>query len=332
MKKQIKRIFVNEFYKYFRGRAIIYDYGNINTLNKLLHTCVVNDNVEERRKEFMIQCYLDIEFFNFLPLKLRYQYTQVLVTFELIEILEDNSNGGIIYNFIPWIQFIDDPYDYNQLENFILQVPELTFGHLANYGVFCRNYTWEYLKRVVLLANINIDNFLHFGLSKNSTPSKYSGCKVELIRLKYINQQSILYFFADNDYPIQETLINDYFFGLNLYTFWFEIKDYESNLIGYIRLYNSNCFFDGGVFIEYIIKKSFRGQGYASNAVKTMIEFLKNYSYFLSVNAEAYSEESKRILGKNNFELLDTQFNLGYANLTHSLDLMKSRFGRDLVI
>jgi RimJ/RimL family protein N-acetyltransferase len=71
------------------------------------------------------------------------------------------------------------------------------------------------------------------------------------------------------------------------YNIWFKIEDLKTKEeIGYVRLYNSNSSFNGGTSVEYIISKKKQGQGFATEATKGMIIYLKEFSLAHNLGAE----------------------------------------------
>lgn len=68
-------------------------------------------------------------------------------------------------------------------------------------------------------------------------------------------------------------------------------------------MYNTNSSFTGGTSLEYIIDKVYRKKGYATQASLALINYLKNYSYAISLGAEVNdnNEFSKKVLKRLGF-------------------------------
>lgn len=279
--------------------------------------CGIETEPESGENYFWAQTFLPKDFFNldhpsliFNPF-LRHQIEdipdQVQVKFELFGIGKLNDVEAFIFK--PWVINVDNPMIFQMLENFHLFVPSTLFFNLIERLIFLEQLDPNEFRHIRILQDIPIDTFQRFGLDRPIVPKFFKSGKLDISRIDEVNKLEISKFYADNWVGITPQLENKYF--RPLLNTWFRVTSDEVNIqlfgikqstikktVGFLRLYNSNSSFTGGTSLEYIIDKAYRKKGYATQVSFDLIDYLKKYSYAISLGAEVNdnNEYSKKVL------------------------------------
>ena len=262
---------------------------------------------------------------------------KIQIKFELFGIGSlDNVEAFI---FKPWVINIDNPMLYQVLESFHLFVPNTLFYNLIERLIFLEQINPSNFKYIRILQDIPSNTFQKFGIDRVNIPKVIKSDKLEITRIDEINKNEILNFYSDNWEGITPELENKYF-RPNQNT-WFRVTSEEidnqwfglkqstvKKTIGFLRIYNKNSSFTGGTSLEYIIDKSNRNKGYASQASLSLINYLKKHSYAISIGAEVNDNNafSKKVLKKLGFSesksgpFIDDNFNLSLLNNLKDLE------------
>jgi len=285
--------------------------------------CGIETEPESSENYLWAQIFLPKDFFNldrpsliFNPF-LRYQIDdipdQVQVKFELFGIgcLDDVE----AFIFKPWVVNVDNPRLFQLLENFHLFVPGILFFNLIERLIFLEQLDPNVFRHIRILQDIPANTFQRFGLDRPNIPKLFKSGKLEISRIDEVNKYEISKFYEDNwEGGISSQLENKYF--RPLLNTWFRVTSEEVNsqlfglkqstvkkTVGFLRLYNTNISFTGGLSLEYIIAKAYRKKGYATQASLAIIDYLKKYSYAISLGAEVNdnNEYSKKVLKRLGF-------------------------------
>lgn len=227
---------------------------------------------------------------------------KLIINFELIAKGKIGHKDAFIFR--PWVNIQNNinPPLFRYLENFLLFMVDTLFYNLIDRLLFMESFSLKDFGSVRILQEIDPITFNRFGLDRIQVPRYIKTKNLELVRIEEseINIKEMINFFKINGYEISDNLIYMYF-RPKLNT-WFKVK-LRNNLIGYIRLYNRDNVFSGGTSIEYIIEKSKRNKGYATEATMGIIDYLKNYSYAFSVGAQVNDDNiaSQRVVEKCGF-------------------------------
>lgn len=244
---------------------------------------------------FLPKDYFDINPFSFIGNPFMSENSipnEIHIKFELFGI--GTIGNRIAFVFKPWIINIDNPYVYNQLENFHLFIPDYLFYNLIERLIFIEQFNWEQLNNLRVLEDISVTEFEQFGLNKPTVPKFFTTERLRVTRILNPDTTQIKEFYKNNWEGIESNLEHKYF--RPKYNIWFKFEELNSNdVIGYLRLYNSNSSFNGGTFIEYIISKNKQNKGIATEAIKGMINFLKRYSLVHNLCAEVNDNNEKSI-------------------------------------
>ncbi len=284
--------------------------------------CGIETEPESRENYLWAQTFLPKDFFNldhpsliFNPF-LRHQIEdipdQVQVKFELFGIGSLDDVEAFIFK--PWVVNVDNPMLFQLLENFHLFVPSTLFFNLIERLIFLEQLDPNVFRHIRILQDIPTNTFQRFGLDRPNVPKLFNSGKLEISRIDEVNKSEISKFYADNWEGITPQLENKYF--RPLLNTWFRVTSEEVNsqlfglkqstvkkTVGFLRLYNTNSSFTGGTSLEYIIDKAYRKKGYATQASLALIDYLKKYSYAISLGAEVNdnNEYSKKVLKRLGF-------------------------------
>jgi RimJ/RimL family protein N-acetyltransferase len=284
--------------------------------------CGFETEPESGENYLWVQTFLPKDFFNldhpsliFNPF-LRHQIEdipdQVQVKFELFGIGSLDDVEAFIFK--PWVVNVDNPMLFQLLEGFHLFVPSTLFYNLIERLIFLEQIDPNIFRHIRILQDIPSNTFQRFGLDRHKVPKVFKSDKLEISRLDEVDKSEISKFYADNWEGITPQLENKYF--RPLLNTWFRITSEELNsqlfglkqstvrkTVGFLRLYNTNSSFTGGTSLEYIIDKAYRKKGYATQSSLALIDYLKNYSYAISLGAEVNdnNEFSKKVLKRLGF-------------------------------
>jgi len=246
---------------------------------------------------------------------------QVQVKFELFGIGSIADIEAFIFK--PWVVNVDNPMLFQILENFHLFVPSTLFYNLIERLIFLKQLDLNIFRHIRILQDIPTNTFQRFGLDRPHVPKVFRFGKLEISRLDDVNKSEISKFYAENWEGINPQLENKYF--RPVLNTWFRVTSKEINsqlfglkestvnkTVGFLRLYNTNSYFTGGPSLEYIIDKAYRRKGYATQASLAIIDYLKKYSYAISLGAKINdnNEFSKKIMKRIGFsEIQSGDFN-----------------------
>lgn len=300
--------------------------------------CGIETEPESGEFYLWAQTFLPKDFFNldhhsliFNPF-LRHQIEdipdQVQVKFELFGIGSLDDVEAFIFK--PWVVNIDNPILFQLLENFHLFVPSTLFYNLIERLIFLEQIDPNVFGHIRILQDIPSNTFQKFGLDRPNIPKGIKSGKLEILRLDEVDKSEISKFYSDNWEGITPQLENKYF--RPLLNTWFRISTEElysklfglkhstvKQTVGFLRLYNTNNSFTGGTSLEYIIDKTYRKLGYATQSSLALIDYLKNYSYAISLGAEVNdnNEYSKKVLNRLGFsESKSSPYNSDNFNLS----------------
>jgi RimJ/RimL family protein N-acetyltransferase len=313
--------------------------------------CGIETESQTGQHYFWVQIFLPINFFdldkveriNFDPL-LQNQLSNIpdviQIKFELFGI---GSVGEVeAFIFKPWVLNIDNPILFHFFEDFPLFIPSIMFYNLITRLLFFEQLNQYDFDHIRILLDIPSITFQRYGIDRIGVPRTIYSEKLIVEKIDEIDQNEISKFYADNWEKITPELESKYFrSSLNT---WFKIKFEEpasdffgvrqkSNIItiGFLRLYNKNSTFTGGMSIEYIVEKAYRNKGYATQASLALINFMRTYSYSFTLGAEVKddNEFSKRVLNTLGFSEVnpghfsDDNF---YLSLIESLKVIEEMF------
>lgn len=314
--------------------------------------CGIETEPVSRENYFFAQTFLPKDYFNidhpsliFNPF-LRHQIEdipdQVQVKFELFGI---GSVGNIeAFIFKPWVVNVDNPMLFQLLENFHLFVPNTLFYNLIERLIFLEQLDPNVFRHIRILQDIPNNTFQRFGLDRPNVPKLFKTGKLEISRIDEVNKSEISKFYENNWEGITPQLENKYF--RPLLNTWFRVTTEEVNneLFGikqstvkktvvFFRLYNTNSSFTGGMSLEYIIDKAYRNKGYATQVSLALIDYLKKYSYAISLGAEVNdnNEYSKKVLKRLGFtESKSSPFNRDNYGLSllDNLKLLEEKYDK----
>lgn len=230
----------------------------------------------------------------------------LLVSFGLVA--KGNIGHKDAFVFRPWVNMQNNinPQFYGYFEDFLLFMPDTLFYNLIGRLLFMEQFTLTNFADVRIVQDIPHITFNRFGLDRVQVPSTIKTNNLELVRIaeSEINAEGIINFCQINGYEIADGLKHKYF--RPKWNTWYEVK-LQNNLIGFIRLYNRNNTFNGGTSIEYVIEKSSRNKGYAIEATTGVINFLKVFSFAISVGAQVNDNSaSQRVVEKCGFSHKET--------------------------
>ncbi|WP_461638790.1 GNAT family N-acetyltransferase [Labilibaculum euxinus] len=263
--------------------------------------------------------YIDPSFFEVNPFITDDDLPEIIqVKFELFGIGHIEKRKSFVFK--PWIIGIDNPNIYTQLENFLLFIPDNLFFNLIRRSIFLEQFTWGQLSKIRVLQDIKDTEFDQFGLNATNTPKILKTERLEIVQIGTHKKEEIETFYNNNWMPIDNGLKNKYFRpSLNV---WFQINIRENNTpIGYLRLYESNSKFNGGMSLEYIIEKNKRNNGFATEGLNGIIGYLKQYSITHNLVADINddNESSIRVIEKCGFKKLKTK-NEFFLDLISEID------------
>lgn len=312
--------------------------------------CGIETEHESGENYLWAQIFLPKDFFNldhpisifnpFLRNQIEDIPDQVQVKFELFGIASLDDVEAFIFK--PWVVNVDNPMLFQLLEGFHLFVPSTLFYNLIERLIFLEQIDPNVFRHIRILQDIPSNTFQRFGLDRPNVPKVIKSGKLEILRLDEVDKTEISKFYSDNWEDITPQLENKYF--RPLLNTWFRITSEELNsqffgikqstvkkTVGFLRLYNTNSSFTGGTSLEYIIDKAFRKKGYATQASLGLIDFLKNYSYAISLGAEVNDNNdfSKMVLKRLEFsESKSVPFNSDNFSLSlfDNLKLLEENF------
>ena len=295
---QPKILTVDNYFKYF----------NFNEQNT---TCGIEREPESGENFFSAQIYLPKDFFNldqssfrFNPL-MRFQLEslpdKILVKLELFAIGSIGKEEAFIFK--PWIIGIDNPMIYGPLESFHLFFPSTLFYNFMERLIFLEQLNLDSFEHIRILQDIPTNTFQRFGLDKFNVEKQFNSKNLSISRIDNPNKTEILEFYNKNWEGLTDVLEHKYF--RPLLNTWFRVNlKGQDKTIGFIRLYNNNSSFTGGTSIEYILDKSYRNKGFATESSLSVISLLKEKSYATYLGAE--------VNDKNEFSIKVLK-NLGFA-------------------
>lgn len=289
---QPKLLTINDFIEYFKFQE-----------NET--GCGIEQEPESRENYFWAQTFLPKDYFDldhpsisFNPMirqLLRYVPEQIHIKFELFAI--GNLDDKEAFVFKPWVLNIDNPMLFGLFEGFHLFIPSTLFYNLIDRLIFLEQINPATFQFIRILQDLPPNAFECFGLNKANVPININSGKLEIRKIGDDNRDEIKKFYSEHGDGISSHLENKYF--RPLLNNWYRITCEQEGInwlalkkstvvktIGYLRLYNTNSSFTGGMLIEYIIAKEFRNNGYATQASSALISHLKKYSYALNIGAE----------------------------------------------
>lgn len=300
----------------------IKDYFELFSFQRPGTGCGIETEPESGENYLFVETSIAQDFFNldqpslilnpFLRLQIQNLPDQVEVKFELFGIGSINNIEAFIFK--PWVLNVDNPMLFQLLENFHLFVPSTLFYNLVERQIFLEQLNPNVFRHIRILQDIPTNTFQRFGLDRPNVPKLFKTGKLEISRIDEVNKSEISKFYADNWEGIAPQLETKYF--RPLLNTWFRVTSEEVNsqffglkqstvkkTVGFLRLYNTNSSFTGGTSLEYIIDKAYRKKGYATQASLALIDYLKKYSYAISLGAEVNdnNEYSKKVLKRLGF-------------------------------
>ena len=267
--------------------------------------CGIDTETDSGENYFWIQTFLPKNFFDlgnedqiknsFFVNQIEQIPEQIQVKFELFGI---GSIGNLeAFIFKPWVVNIENSMLFNLLESFHLFVPSKLFYNLIERLIFFEQLNPNFFEFIRILQDIPTKTFCRFGLDREFVPKGFNSDKLVIQRINVLEESEILNFYSTNWEPISPELQNKYFRPAN--NTWFRITYKESfnqllgyreqmvkKTVGFLRLYNISNSFTGGISLEYIIDKTQRNRGFATEATNTLIDHLENYSYAISLSSE----------------------------------------------
>lgn len=226
---------------------------------------------------------------------------KIQVKFELFGIGHIEKRKSFVFK--PWIIGIDNPNIYSQLENFLLFIPDNLFLNLIRRSIFLEQFTWDQLSKIRVLQDIRETEFEQFGLNAINTPQILQTERLDIVRIDIDKKEEIETFYNNNWMPIDNGLSSKYFrTSLNL---WFQVNIKGNHTpIGYFRLYESNSKFTGGMSLEYVIEKNKRNNGFITEGINGIIDYLRKYSITHNLVADINddNESSIRVIEKCGFK------------------------------
>jgi RimJ/RimL family protein N-acetyltransferase len=293
---------------------------------------------------FWVQIFLPLDFFDLDNIKGLHLHPllpdSIQIKFELIGV--GSIVGTEAFIFKPWVVNLDNPNLFQFFEDFQLFIPSILFYNLLERLIFIEQFDIDDFEYIRVLKDISSKTFQKFGLDRRNVPKIIKSEKLVIEKLEEIDKVEISKFYTDNWLSIEPHLEIKYFRpSINT---WFRIKSEElptdffelrktsnSKTVGFLRLYNKNSSFTGGVSIEYIIDKAYRKKGYATQALLALINHMKTYSYAFALEAEVKMENefSKKVLKRLGFsevtQLNDSDDNF-YLSLLENLKQIEGEF------
>jgi RimJ/RimL family protein N-acetyltransferase len=300
----------------------IKEYFDIFSFHQPRSGCGIGTESESRENYLFAETSIPKDFINLdLPSLisnplLKYQIesipNQIEFKFELFGIGSISNVEAFVFK--PWVLNVRNPMVFQYLENFLLFVPNTLFYNLIERLIFLEQLNPNVFRHIRVLQDIPANTFQRFGLDRPCIPKLIKSGKLEITRIDEVNKSEILKFYEYNWKAITPQLENKYF--RPLLNTWFRVTSEEvtsqlfglkkttvKKTVGFLRLYNSNSSFTGGTSLEYIIDKAYRKKGYATQASLALIDYLKKYSYAISLGAEVSekNEYSKKVLKRLGF-------------------------------
>ncbi|MBS1571847.1 MAG: GNAT family N-acetyltransferase [Bacteroidetes bacterium] len=275
---------------------------------------------------FFIQIFLPVKYFDLDP----FLFTlnpfirehdvpdSIHIKFELFGI----GKAGMTRSFIfkPWIINVNNPAALRHFEDFLLYIPEKIFFNLSMRLIFIEQFSLPQLKKVRVYEDISDLEFIQFGLHRQYNPPSFETERLLITEMWSNPQDEIEKFYKKNDSEIEDRLLHKYF-RQNLNK-WYSInnKDYTERY-GYLRIYNSDSSYNGGVFVEYIVEKKFRNQGIATEALTELIGFMEEHSFAFTMSAEVNTDNkaSIKVLENCEFEKIESKNSSLRNNFTINL-------------
>lgn len=312
---QARILTADDYFKYF----------NFNEPNT---ACGIEQEAESGENYFSAQIYLPKIFFDLDNLAITFNPLfrmqmgslpdKILLKIELFAIGSIGEKEAFVFK--PWIIGIDNPILYNALENFHLFVPSTIFYNLLERLIFLEQLNQQQFEFIRILQDIPSVTFQRFGLDRLEVNRAIASKNLQISRIDEPNTNEITKFYDDNWQGLTSALQSKYF--RPLLNTWFKVKlNTGGHTIGYIRLYNNNNSFTGGTSIEYIIEKSYRKNGYATESASALINFLRHNSYIMHLGGEVNdnNEYSIKVLRKLGFENINNNGQFSNDNFHLSL-------------
>lgn len=172
------------------------------------------------------------------------------------------------------------------------------------------------LESVMVVANVCC-----FGLDKRNVERTFESPNLTLSRIENPDKNEILEFYRQHWESITEALEHKYF--RPLLNTWFRVTlKSQDKTIGFVRLYNTNSSFTGGTSIEYIIDKSYRNKGYATESSLSVINHLRKYSYAISLGGEVNDNNQYSIGVLKNVGFSESKSSTPFENDNFRLSLL----------
>jgi len=170
------------------------------------------------------------------------------------------KKGAVNYFiFKPWIINVTGSYLLNILEDFELQLPDILFFNLINRYIFEETISPNNFRNVKVLNNFPLEKFQMCGLLDNANPIKTETSRLIITKIDNLEIEKIKIFYSKNSNQITSDIEKKYF--RPHYNVWYQIENKSSkdvnnkkkgffssifknnsnsNIIGYIRLYQRN--------------------------------------------------------------------------------------------
>lgn len=218
--------------------------------------------------------------------------SEIKIMFELFgRGFVDRSDAFI---FKPWVLNIENQFLFDLFESFHLYIIDKLFYQLIFAKVFTEKLFLDDFNQARILKDLDEKYWSMHGLRRSNIPRFLSTDRISISSIDKISNTTISDFYKENHTELLGNIEEKYI--REPFNLWYELRlnrnlnISEIQTIGYVRLYNYNHINDGSLFVEYIIHKKLRNEGYATEALSKMLYFLNEYSFALFVNAEVSEE------------------------------------------